>query len=257
MNAYQKILYKAEQGIARITLNRPEKRNALDAELIAELQDAIERSAVDESIRLVAVRGAGKDFCSGMDLSVLQKSAKASVLENLADARKLAQLFIAMRRHPRPVVALVQGRALAGGCGLATAADMIVASKSAQFGYTEVNIGFVPAIVMAMLRRSMGEKRAFEWAVSGEIMPAQTAFDHGLVNRVFADDSFDAESAAFLLKLASKPPSGVMLSKRLLYHTDVMSFEAAIEAGVEINALARTTEDCQRGIERFLNKSNV
>jgi methylglutaconyl-CoA hydratase len=161
-----------------------------------------------------------------------------------------------MRRHPRPVVALVQGRALAGGCGVATAADMIVASKSAQFGYPEVNIGFVPAIVMAMLRRSVGEKRAFEWVAGGEVMSAQTALEHGLVNRVFADESFDAESAAFLLKLASKPPSGVMLSKRLLYHMDAMSFEAAVEAGVEVNALARLTEDCQRGIERFLKKTN-
>ncbi len=175
MTRYQKLLSESDQGVARITLNRPEKRNALDPELISELQEAIASSARDESIRVVLLKGAGKDFCSGMDLSALEKSMQTDVLENRANAQALAELFLAMRRHPRPIVAAVQGRALAGGCGLATAADIILASQSAQFGYTEVNIGFVPAIVIAILRRSLPEKLAFELITGGEIISADTA----------------------------------------------------------------------------------
>jgi methylglutaconyl-CoA hydratase len=148
----------------------------------------------------------------------------------------------------------VRGRALAGGCGLATAADVILAAESAQFGYPEVNIGFVPAMVMAILRRSVSEKRAFELITTGEIISAQTAFDYGMINRVFADETFDVEVQAYASKLASKSASALALSKRLLYHMDNMGFEAAIEAGVQTNAIARSTEDCKRGIEKFLKK---
>ena len=244
------ILYQVEQGIARITLNRPEKRNALNPELIAELQ-----KAVQDSDRLILLTGAGNDFCSGADLSGLQNQADANVLDHMASAREMADLFIAMRRYPHPIIAAVRGRALAGGCGLATAADIILASESAKFGYPEVNIGFVPAMVMAILRRCVSEKRAFELITTGDVVSAQTAFDYGLVNRVFADETFDVDVHAFASKLASKSQSALMLSKRLLYHMDNMTFEAAIEAGVQTNVIARSTEDCKRGIERFLKKT--
>lgn len=243
------ILYQVEQGIARITLNRPEKRNALNPELIAELKKAIERSD-----RLIVLTGAGNDFCSGADLTGLHEAANADVLDHLASARALADLFIAMRRYPHPIIAAVRGRALAGGCGLATAADIILAAESAQFGYPEVNIGFVPAMVMAILRRCVSEKRAFDLITTGDVINAQTAFDYGLINRVFADETFDVDVEAFASRLASKSASALTLSKQLLYHTDTMSFEAAIEAGVQTNAIARSTEDCKRGIERFLKK---
>jgi methylglutaconyl-CoA hydratase len=243
------ILYQVEQGIARITLNRPEKRNALNPELIAEL-----KKAVEQSDRLIVLTGAGNDFCSGADLSGLHEAANADVLEHMTSARALADLFIAMRRYPHPIIAAVRGRALAGGCGLATATDIILAAESAQFGYPEVNVGFVPAIVMAILRRCVSEKRAFELITTGDVINAQTAFDFGLVNRVFADETFNVDVEAFASRLASKSASALMLSKQLLYHTDAMSFEAAIEAGIQTNAIARSTEDCKRGIERFLNK---
>jgi methylglutaconyl-CoA hydratase len=249
MSSYQKILYSVEQGVARITLNRPEKRNALDAEVIAEL-----KSAVAASNCLILITGAGADFCSGADLSGLQNMATAGVLDHMASAREMAELFIAMRRHPAPIIAAVRGRALAGGCGLATAADMILASETARFGYPEVNIGFVPAMVMAILRRSVSEKRAFEMIATGEIISAQTAFDYGLVNSIFADETFDIDVEAFVSKMASKSASAITLSKRLLYHMDNMSFEAAIEAGVETNAIARMTDDMKRGVEKFLKK---
>jgi methylglutaconyl-CoA hydratase len=243
------ILYQVEQGIARITLNRPEKRNALNPELITELKKAVERSD-----RLIVLTGAGNDFCSGADLSGLHAGANADVLDHMASARALADLFIAMRRYPHPIIAAVRGRALAGGCGVATAADIILAAESAQFGYPEVNIGFVPAMVMAILRRCVSEKRAFELITTGDVISAQIAFDYGLINRVFADETFDVDVEAFASRLASKSASALMLSKQLLYHTDAMSFEAALEAGVQTNAIARSTEDCKRGMERFLKK---
>jgi methylglutaconyl-CoA hydratase len=254
MSSYQKILYAVEQGIARITLNRPEKRNALDAELITEVRDALRSSARDENVRVVLITGAGSDFCSGADLSGLERTFNAGVLDHMADARNMAELFLEMRHHPRPIVAAVRGRALAGGCGLATACDLIVAAESSKFGYPEVNIGFVPAMVMAILRRSLSEKRAFEMIASGEIITAQTALDFDLINAVFADETFDIEVEAFVSKLASKSASAITLSKRLLYHMDGMTYEAAIEAGVETNAIARMTDDMKRGVEKFLKK---
>jgi methylglutaconyl-CoA hydratase len=252
---YRKILYEPRDGVARITLNRPEKRNALDGELVAELKSAFSESASDAACRVVLLTGAGTDFCSGADLAGLEKTAQASVLENMADARSTADLFLMMRNHPRPVIAAVQGRALAGGCGIATACDIILAARSAQFGYPEVNIGFVPAMVMAILRRSVSEKAAFELVVTGELAPAARAQELGLVHRVFQDEQFSAEVEAYVAKLAAKSASAVMLCKRLLYNMDSMSFAAALQAGVEINAIARQTEDCRKGVEKFLKKN--
>jgi methylglutaconyl-CoA hydratase len=251
---YRKVLYEVREGIARITLNRPDKRNALDGEVVGELKAAFTASASDDACRVVLLTGAGADFCSGADLANLEKTAQNSVLENIADARSTADLFLMMRYHPRPVIAAVQGRALAGGCGIATACDIILASQSAQFGYPEVNIGFVPAMVMAILRRSISEKAAFELVVAGETVSAGRAHDLGLVHRVFADESFLSDVEAYAARLAAKSASAIMLSKRLLYNMDSMSFEAALQAGVEVNAIARQTEDCRKGIEKFLKK---
>ena len=256
MTEYHKILYSVDQNVARITLNRPEKRNALDEQMIAEVRRALTESAEDAAVRVVLVAGAGADFCSGIDLAALQHIADATVMENVADARRLADLFVAMRRHPRPIVAAVRGRALAGGCGIATSADIILAAESAQFGYPEVKIGFVPAMVMAILRRSVSEKRAFELLVTGEIIPARRAFEIGLINRIFADGTFESEADSYLTQLASRSASALALTKSLLYQIDAMAFEAALSAGVETNAIARLTDDCRRGIEQFLKKKS-
>lgn len=254
MSEYQKILFEIDNGVARVTLNRPDKRNALNDEVINELRDAMRRTAADENVRVVLLTGAGKDFCSGADLAALQKISQATVMENISDARNFAELFITMRRHPRPIIAAVRGRALAGGCGLSTACDLIIAEESAQFGYPEVNIGFIPAMVMAVLRRSVSEKRAFELITRGEIISSQTAFEIGLINRVFADETFEAEANNYVAQLAAKSASAISLSKNLLYHMDAQSFESALEAGVQLNAITRMTEDCRRGVERFLKK---
>lgn len=254
MADYQKIIYSAEQSVARITLNRPDKRNALDNQIINEMKEALDEAAHDASVRVVVVSGAGKDFSSGADLAALRRISEASVTENVADARNFAEMFVAMRRHPRPIIAAVRGRALAGGCGVATACDLILASESAQFGYPEVNIGFIPAMVMVILRRNLSEKRAFELITRGEVMGARAALEIGLINRVFADDEFDAQVEAYVNQMAAKSASAVSLAKNLLYHMDAMSFESALEAGVQLNAITRMTEDCKRGVERFLKK---
>ena len=254
MADYQKILYTVEQAVARITLNRPDKRNALDNVIVGEVKDALREAARDESVRVVLLTGAGKDFSSGADLAALRRISEATVTENVADARFFAELFVDMRRHPRPIIAAVRGRALAGGCGLATACDIILASESAQFGYPEVNIGFIPAMVMAILRRNVSEKRAFELITRGEIIAAEKAQDIGLINRVFADDAFDSEVESYVAEIGAKSASAVSLAKNLLYHMDAMTFETAIEAGVQLNAITRMTDDCKRGVERFLKK---
>ncbi len=254
MPDYEKILYSVDDSIARITLNRPDKRNALDDEIVREVKDGLRRAAADDSARVVLITGAGKDFCSGADLAALRRISEATVMENVADARNLGGLFIEMRRHPRPIIAAVRGRALAGGCGLATACDIILAAESAEFGYPEVNIGFIPAMVMAILRRSVSEKRAFELITTGEIIPARSALDFGMINRVFADEEFDEAVARYSTGLARKSASAVSLSKNLLYHMDTQTFESAVEAGVQLNAITRMTEDCKRGVERFLKK---
>src|SRR5215468_8179407 len=186
----QVVLLTITDGIARITLNRPEKRNALNPQLIAELKESLLLANQDSEVRLIILTGAGDDFCSGADLAALQNISTASVEENLEDARSLMELFSLIRSVRPPVIAAVKGRALAGGCGLATACDMVLAARSSRFGYPEVKIGFVPAMVMAILRRNVSEKRAFELITRGAEISADEAKEFGLVNQVFADESF-------------------------------------------------------------------
>ncbi|HEX5229978.1 MAG TPA: enoyl-CoA hydratase/isomerase family protein [Bryobacteraceae bacterium] len=254
MSEYRKVLYDVECGIARITLNRPERRNALDQELLIELRDALRASAADADVRVVVIEGAGKDFCSGMDLRTFAGETSDDLARFQSEARNMAGLLLDMRRHPRPIIAAVQGRALGGGCGIATAADIVLAADSAQFGYPEVNIGFIPAIVMAILRRSVSEKRAFDLITSGDVIPAGVALGYGMISRVFPAAAFSEEVDAFAANLAAKSTSALASSKELFYRTDMMQFEAAIEAGAEANARARLTQDFKQGIEKFLKK---
>src|SRR6185369_2125274 len=221
------VLLASADGIARITLNRPEKRNALNSELIEALKDALRRAAEVPEVRVIVLSGAGSDFCSGADLSALQKIATASVAENLEDARALMELFVLIRSIRVPVVAAVRGRALAGGCGLATACDLVLAARSSRFGYPEVKIGFVPAMVMAILRRNVSEKRAFELLTLGNELSAEEAVNAGLANRVIDDEAFDDEVDAFVEQFSKVSSSAVALTKKLLYQIDAMSFEDA------------------------------
>ncbi len=250
----KELLYEVDGAVARITLNRPEKRNALNDALIGSLKEALRSADEDDAVRAVVITGAGADFCSGADLSALQKISESSITENLEDASSLMELFAQIRRVRVPVIAAVRGRALAGGCGLATACDMVLAESSARFGYPEVKIGFVPAMVMAILRRNVSEKRAFELITRGGEIGAEEAERIGLINHVYAEEAFETEVADFARGFEKVSRSAVMLSKRLLYHMDGMTFDAALQSGVDVNAIARMTEDCQQGIARFLKK---
>lgn len=237
--------------IHRITLNRPAKRNALDRDTILRLREQLQQTG---DTGVVLLSGEGADFCSGADLSELQRIRDAGTLENYEDARLLGELFQQMRHHRLPIVAAVRGRALAGGCGLATACDVILSSANAQFGYPEVNIGFVPAMVMAILRRSLSEKRAFELLTTGRVISATEALSIGMVNAVYPDAEFDAAVEEFCARMAARSASAVQLTKQLLYHMDGIGFDAAIDAGAQMNAIARMTADCRAGIDRFLKK---
>jgi methylglutaconyl-CoA hydratase len=248
------ILYQVDGPIARITLNRPEKRNALNDELVANLKSALGQASEDDAVRVVIITGAGTDFCSGADLAALQKISGASVAENAADARSLMELFTQIRQVSVPVIAAVRGRALAGGCGLASACDVVLASASARFGYPEVKIGFVPAMVMAILRRNLSEKCAFELITRGAEISADEAKKLGLVNHVYSDENFEAEVGAYAGGFAKVSRSAVALTKTLLYQMDGMMFKEALEAGVDANVIARMSEDCRKGIAKFLKK---
>jgi methylglutaconyl-CoA hydratase len=248
------VLYSVDGAVARITLNRPEKRNALNEAVVAGIKQSLKAASCEEKVRVVLISGAGKDFCSGADLSALQKIAGASVSENSGDARSLLELFLLIRQLPVPVVAAVTGRALAGGCGLASACDLVLASATARFGYPEVKIGFVPAMVMAILRRNVAEKRAFELITRGEEISAHHAKEIGLVNQVFDEETFQSDVNAYVGKFEELSLTAVSLTKTLLYQMDGLAFPEALETGADVNVIARLTEDCQRSIARFLKK---
>ena len=254
MSEEQSVLYAVEGAVARITLNRPEKRNALNDAVIDGIKTSLRNASADAVVRAVVISGAGKDFCSGADLSALQKIAGASVAENSEDARALLELFLLIRRAPVPVIAAVTGRALAGGCGLATACDLVLASASARFGYPEVRIGFVPAMVMAILRRNVSEKMAFELITRGEEISAEQAKRIGLINQVFSDETFASDVETYVKRFEALSRQAIALTKGLLYQIDGLAFQEALETGADVNVIARMTEDCQKGIAGFLKK---
>lgn len=255
MAEFTQVIYEVKNAVAYVTLNRPDKRNALGAQIVGELKAALAEAERDEAVKVVVLRGAGKDFCAGADLAQLQKIAQASVLDNLDDATAFAVLLLQMRKLNKPILAAVHGRAVAGGAGLASACDLVLAARQASFSYTEVRIGFVPAMVMAIARRNLTEKRAFEILCTGKVLSAEEAAALGFINRVCDDADFAVEVERYAEEVAQLSGSAVALTKALLYQTDAMTFEQALRAGVEMNAIARMTPDCQRGVQNFLAKT--
>jgi methylglutaconyl-CoA hydratase len=240
--------------VLSLVLARPAKRNALSLPLIEALHDALAAAELDAEVRVVTLRGEGPDFCAGADLQELLASADREPAENERDALRLGALLARLRTLPRPVVAIVHGRALAGGAGLATACDIVVAAESSRFGYPEMERGFVPAMVMALLRRLVGEKAAFELVATGRVVGALEAHALGLVTRVVPDERLQAEAGELVARLASASPSAMHLTKKLFYELDGRSFEEGIALGARVNALARTTPDFRAAIARFLAK---
>ena len=250
----ERVLVTVEGGILTATLNREDKRNAIDTAMIDALLATLERADLDSGVRVVAIRGAGRDFCAGMDLNELLASAEQSLEQNRKAALHFAEIFIRMRRLPKPVVALVQGRALAGGCGLATACDLLLASESAQFGYPEVQRGFVPAIVMTMLRRTIGEKIAFDLATTGRLLDGTEAAAAGLASRVYDDADFEEQAGEVLRVLAEASPSALAFTKQQFYQLDGLGFEEGLRLGADVNAVSRSTPDFRAALSAFLKK---
>ena len=250
----ERVLVTVEGGILTATLNREDKRNAIDTAMIDALLATLERADLDGGVRVVAIRGAGRDFCAGMDLNELLASADQSLEQNRKAALHFAEIFIRMRRLPKPVVALVQGRALAGGCGLATACDLLLASESAQFGYPEVQRGFVPAIVMTMLRRAIDEKIAFDLATTGRLLDGTEAAAAGLASRVYDDADFEEQAGEVLRVLAEASPSALAFTKQQFYQLDGLGFEDGLRLGADVNAVSRSTPDFRAALSAFLKK---
>ena len=243
-----------QDRVLTLTLDRPDKRNALDSGLIEALHHELERAELDAEVRVVVLGGAGKDFCAGADLEEVLASADRSPGENEASALRLGTLFVRMRRLPKPVVAKVQGRALAGGAGLVTACDLAVAGAGAQVGYPEIQHGFVPAMVMSLLRRITGEKMALDLILTGRVLSADEARAAGLLARVVPDTDLDREVEALARGLADSSLTAVALTKHLFYHLESASLDDAIPLGARVNALARATPECREAIARFLKK---
>jgi enoyl-CoA hydratase/carnithine racemase len=243
----------ADGPIGRITLARPEKKNALDRITADELAEAL--FALSESpVKVVAIDGDGPDFCAGADLSALEDMLDAPRQAQIDDAKALGHVFHTIRRMDKPVVALVRGRAYGGGAGLASACDIVLAHEEARFAYPEVTIGFVPAMVMTMLRRSVGEKHAFDLVSTGRILKAEEARAIGLVSRVFAAREFDQLSQSVLSQLADAPPSAMAATKTLFYKLDTLNFLDGISAGIVANADSRSTPAFREGVKRFTSR---
>lgn len=248
------LLRDRSRGILTLTLNRPDKRNALSSSLIDDFTSAVAEAELDADVRVVCVRGAGKDFCAGADLAELLASADRSLEENEVDAMRLGKLFLALRALPKPVVAVVQGRALAGGAGLATACDIVLAAETASMGYPEIRRGFVPAMVMTMLRRLVGERVAFDLIATGRVLGAPEALELGLVSRVVQESALQNEAEVLLAALAATSASALALSKELLYAQDGLPFAEGIALGARVNAAARATPDFRTAIAAFLDR---
>jgi methylglutaconyl-CoA hydratase len=246
------VLATLDAGILDLTLNRPDKRNALNSEVVDLLHQALERADLDGEVRVVVIRGAGKDFCAGADLEELLASADRSLAENEASALRLGGLFTRIRSLPKPVVAVVHGRALAGGAGLATACDLILAGSGAQFGYPEIQRGFAPAMVMALLRRMVGEKIALDLVLTGRVLTAEEAKEVGLVSRVVSDRELEREARTLVSGLSGLSQTALSLSKRLFYELDGPTLENGVALGARVNAVARATPDFREAISRFL-----
>jgi methylglutaconyl-CoA hydratase len=238
-------------AIGRVIMTRAEKKNAIDRQMADELFAALAQFESDPACRVIHLGAEGDDFCAGSDLTALERSIEAGADEHRADAEALGRVYLAIRALMKPVVCTVRGRAIAGGAGLATACDLVLAHEGAEFGYPEVRIGFVPALVMTMLRRAVGEKHAADLVLTGRIISAEEAERIGLVSRVVPAATFDEDINATLEQISQSPATSLALTKWLFYKLDALSFEDGIAAGVVTNVEARATEDFKAGVRRF------
>ena len=222
--------------------------------MIEDLVAALGTAEADKSVRVVILTGAGKAFCSGMDLETLQALAKQTAEQNLADSRRMAKMFHLVYSFPKPLITAVNGAAIAGGCGLATLSDFTLAVPEAKFGYTEVRIGFIPALVSVMLRRQVGEKRARDLLLSGRIIDPAEAFRLGLVTEITPPDGLMNRAREVANTLLEASPTSLALTKRLLLRYDEEQLRRELELATQENAQIRATDDFREGLASFLEK---
>lgn len=251
--SYTTILVAEDRSVRTITLNRPERRNAMTPEMQAELIAALDDASASDC-RVVVLAGAGEAFCSGLDLTALQGMQDRSASEYRADAERIAKLFRTLYELPKPTIAVVHGAAIAGGTGLAMICDFTLAVPAAKFGYTEVRIGFVPALVSAYLALQIGDKRSRDLLLTGRLFNGAEGYQLGLVNEVVAPEDLSARVQALSEVLRANSPQSLAATKRLLAAQNKAWLDAAIAEAMEANARARETKDFHEGVAAFLEK---
>jgi len=254
MTHYSTLQVESDGAVLTITLNRPEKRNALNAVVIDELTRALEEAAEDSTRGVVLLTGAGNAFCAGMDLAYLEGLNNKTPEQHRADTEQIARLLRTLYDLPKPTIAAVNGPAVAGGMGLATVCDFTLAVPEAKFGYTEVRIGFVPALVSIFLRSQIGDKRARDLLLTGRLIEAREASELGLVTRVVPANELMPEARALAAKLLQNSPEAMQATKRLLIDCARTKLDSEIEAAIAANVAARATADFKEGLRAFLEK---
>ncbi len=250
--------YQVEQRVAHIILNRPHKRNAFNAQLVTELKTALEAAEADESVKVILLRANGKVFSAGADLGYLQEMMNYTEAQNIADSSALAQLFRYIYEHPKITVAQIEGHAIAGGCGLATVCDFSFIVPEAMMGYSEVKIGFIPAIVMVFLLRKIGEGAAKDLLLTGKLLNGIKAAEYGLVTKVVEAELIEETVSNFIQKLCVECSGDALaLTKKMIAQVQSLSLEDGLEYAAAMNAKARNTKDCKAGINAFLNKEKI
>ncbi len=252
------VIYTVQDRVGQITLNRPEKRNALSGDMVTELKAAFARAEADEAVKVIVLKANGEAFCAGADLAYLQQLQKFSLEENLQDSNHLKDLFLQIYQLKKVVIAQVQGHALAGGCGLATICDFVFSTPEVKFGYTEVKIGFIPALVSVFLIRKIGEQKAKQLLLSGDLIRGEEAVRISLVNYLYSKEELEQRVnsfAQFLIK--NNSGQSMALTKQMIGEVQSMPLPEALAHAVKLNALARGSADCKKGIAAFLNKEEI
>lgn len=252
------VLIRGKDGIATVRLNRPDKRNALSPQMLRELLAVFEDLSSDEQVRVIVLEGSGSAFCAGADLEYLHRIRQFSSMENLDDSLLFEQTFYRIFTTPKVTIAKVHGPAIAGGCGLATICDLVVASRQrALFGYSEVRIGFIPAIVGVYLVRKVGEAVARRLLLTAEMIGAEEAQRMGLVSDVVDHEQLDSTVDGLAAKLVANSASSLALTKRLFTDIHGMDLRSALQHAAALNVIARGTEDCRSRIEEFLTSTKA
>ncbi len=250
--------YEVTGRIGYITLNRPEKKNALNPKLVEMLTHAVSKAGSDDQVKVIIIRASGDVFSAGADLEYLQLLQNNSSKDNFGDTIALKELFYSIYTLPKLVIAQVEGHAIAGGCGLASVCDLVFAVPEAKFGYTEVKIGFIPALVACFLVRKLGDGRTRELLLSGELIDSATASHYGLINFIAGKNDIASRVREYAEKLArSVSGQSVALTKQLINNAQSQSLENSLDEAVRLNVQARSSDECKRGITAFLNKEKL